>query len=322
MFSACVKQVRRLALDLDAKSIAVFHHGVAGVIFTSDFHLGAIFTSGYSSKDSLVASPIKRRSHVASWEGALNGGKESTSADIDRRVPKLSTQASKKLDVRGASGDSWHDIDIDIDDVPRDRKKTFKSVYELAPTKTPVTKTKALQRFTDEFWECFPESRIMAMKHNKHEAGFRVIMYVSLKDVLLNMPYRTVCTLLAPVPCYYLSKLAPHYLSISPNQAILLGTSFSLFIYYKYLSSICTIKHNPTSATYAAVFPFRFGSNQKIKFRKNHVRPITTETDFFHTCHVTIKGKKAFCPRSCFTTTHHYEELLRPSKTNEMKSKL
>ena len=50
---------------------------------------------------------------------------------------------------------------------------------------------------------------------------------------------------------------AVFYLGIPPAEAIVMGTSLALFVIYKYASSICIIKQNPVTSTYAAVFPYK-----------------------------------------------------------------
>jgi len=289
-----LRLVRQLVFVLDAKSFSAVQHG-------------SYFMPIPSKKTFLVAltknAQCREHSHVSSLGGAA----------VNRYIKRIPAHDDGRFDRR----DSWHDINHGgIED-----RRTFKSVLELPTPEPRVTKTDQIKEFQRDFADCFPELRADAMKHLRHEDGFEVIMDVSWKDLIRNMPYQSIFSLLAPIQCFYLSKWAVFYLGIPPAEAIVMGTSLALFVIYKYASSICIIKQNPVTSTYAAVFPYKF-LFREMKFRRNHVRPISTLTDFFSSCHVTIKGKKAFCPRSCFTTTHHYEELLRSSKSNEMKNKL
>jgi len=305
MLVTCPKQTRLLTLIFDSNSFAtlVGKHGV----FASSF------ASSYSISSFKLCSPIKRRSHVNSWEASQNRGKvPSLDVDLQNSVSLVTNHASRKLE-RGLP---------EFDDDLGTERRTFKSVYELVPPEPRVSKVSKIRAFYQDLVETFPEVRSRQIKRYKHEVGFEVIMNVSPKDILLNMPVRTILYVLAPFPCcLLLTKWAILYLSVPSAQAVFAGVTFTFFIFYKYLSSICVIKQNPTTSTYAAMFPFRFLSRE-IRFRKSHVRSLSSESNFFSTCHVTIKGIRAFCPRSCFTTTHHYEELLRPKRARDMNNKL
>lgn len=316
MFSTlvCLKHARRLTLDV--KSVAFVFHG--GDVLYGLFHGGDV-TSGFPSHDSRMTSTklVRKHSQAASIETAPMRVKAVSDFEIDPDValtPKFEPYKGREKLGRVAEFDSFGESN----DEPKGRKRTFKSVYELPPPEPCVTRTSALREFWNEFKELFPEVKNEFMWRHKHEAGFKVIMEVSIKDLFWNMPYRTTFCILAPFTCFFVGKLAIIYLSFKKTQAIVVGSCLFYFILNKYLSAVCTIKHNPTTSTYAADFPFRIWQPH-FKFRKNHVRSVSTESNFFTSCHVIIKGKKVFCPRSCFTTTHHYEEWL---KTNALKRKL
>jgi len=203
-------------------------------------------------------------------------------------------------------------------------RRTFKSIYEVAE-KDPDSAAwsggfKAMQQ---DFFTMYPDEKINFLKHvqlQRMQANDEVIMRVTLRDVFLYMqPSRTIVCALAPFPFYYSAKWAVMLLHVPPFPATLASISLTLFVFYKYLSSICTqITQDPRTSTYSAFFPFRL-LKQEVKFRKSHFQIISTKRDPFRTCHVLIKGKKAFCPKRCFTNQTHYDQLI--GSTAKMRGK-
>jgi len=203
-------------------------------------------------------------------------------------------------------------------------RRTFKSIYEVAE-KDPDSAAWAgwFKAMQEDFFVMHPEEKINHLKHlqlQRMQANDEVIMRVTLRDVFLYMqPSRTIVCALAPVPFYYSAKWAVMLLSVPLVPATWVSISLTLFVFYKYLSSICTqIKQDPRNSTYSAFFPFRL-PKQEVKFRKSHFQLISTKRDPFRTCHVLIKGKKAFCPKRCFTSSIHYDELV--CSTAKMRGK-
>jgi len=204
--------------------------------------------------------------------------------------------------------------------------RSFKSIYGAAVKKRLqfadlAEKIKLVQQ---DFFTMYPDEKINYLKHmqrqNILESSELLIMKVTIRDVFLHMqPSRTIVCALAPVPLYYSAKWAVMSLCVHPFPATILSVSLSLLVFYKYLSSICTqIRHDPRTSTYSAFFPFR--CIQQVKFRKSHFRLISTKRDPFRTCHVLIKGRKAFCPKRCFVSHTYYDDLVCPA--SEMRKKI
>jgi len=193
--------------------------------------------------------------------------------------------------------------------------RSFKSIYEVAdkdPDSAPwADKFQAVQK---DFFDMYPDEKINHLKHLQLQRTRHrelVIMNVTVRDVFLYMqPSRTIICALAPFPFYYMAKWAVMSLHVPSLPATLISISLTFLVFYKYLSSICTqIRQDPKTSTYSAFFPFRFLS-QEVRFRRNHFQLISTKRDPFRTCHVLIKGRKAFCPKRCFISHTHYDELI------------
>jgi len=204
-------------------------------------------------------------------------------------------------------------------------KRTFKSIYEVAdkdPDSAPwADRFKAVQ---NDFFDMYPDEKINHLKHMQLQRTRHrelVIMNVTVRDVFLYMqPSRTIVCALAPFPFYYSAKWAVMLLHVPSLPATLTSISLTFLVFYKYLSSICTqIRQDPKTSTYSAFFPFRIPF-QEVRFRKNHFELISTKRDPFRTCHVLIKGRKAFCPKRCFVSHTHYDELI--CSTLKMRAKV
>jgi len=194
--------------------------------------------------------------------------------------------------------------------------RTFKSIYEVA-RKDPDSaswgdKMKSIQ---DDFFEWHPEEKINHLKHVKRcqlQAENRVIMNVSPRDaILLLQPTRLIVCVIATFPVYYLAKWAVLGCGVPALPMQLLTVSApALLLYRYYFSSICTqIDMDPRTSTYLAWFPFRLFEKQVI-FRKSQVKHTSTKRNRHRTCHLDIKGIRAFCPRRCFVSHTHYDELI------------
>lgn len=257
----------------------------------------------------IVVHPHRPKSKTAAWR-SVNRDRPNFLLEDD--VSRMSTRTSTAEVSDHSLGDSCDNGHV--------ASRTFRSVIELRnrPCEKSPSDFEKFKNFQHDFVECFPEVKSDIMKHQKHEAGFELIMDVNFSDLVKKIPVRTFSCLLVPFPCYFLSKWATIYLDV-PAYFSFFGAYLSIYVIHKYLSSICIIKMNQNTSTYAAEFPFR-GIKRVVKFRKNHVRKLTSS--FYQSNHATIKGQVVTCPRSCFIKTHHHDELFcQTHKSNEIRTR-
>jgi len=202
--------------------------------------------------------------------------------------------------------------------------RTFKSIYEVA-RKDPDSASwgEKMKSIQDDFFQWHPEEKINHLKHVKRyqlQAENRVIMNASPRDAILFIqPTRLIVCVFATFPVYYLAKWAVLGCGIPALPMQLLTVSVPALLFYRYFSSICTqIDQNPRTSTYLAWFPFRLFEKQVI-FRKSQVKHISTKRNRHRTCHLDIKGIRAFCPRRCFVSHTHYDELI--CSTSKMRNR-
>jgi len=196
------------------------------------------------------------------------------------------------------------------DNDPIKEIRTFKSVYGNPPPEPAW-----YQPFSDK-WKRKEEEWDLKMQLRRQKEERSVIMEVGLKDAVLYMQHPRTLMKVGGIPCvtyslaYVVILLFGDVAFVVP--AILMCTYLNIFILYRHLSTICThIGHDPRTQVYSADFPFRW-INQRVTFKKNHVKHISSTTDRLRTSLVTIKGKEALIPKRCFISYTHYDELVRP----------